>query len=60
LTRKRLGELEAGAPRGERGAGRWLDARYPGTCADCGAEAERGSRVLYFCRTREIVCCADQ
>lgn len=52
-TRKRLAEAEAG----DRGAGRWLTARYSGACANCGAEVERGDRVRYYRRTREIVCC---
>jgi hypothetical protein len=60
-ARKRIAELEAGA-RDDRGARRWLEARYPGACADCGAEVERGDRVLYFRRTRAVVCasCAGE
>lgn len=26
----------------------WIVARYPGTCADCGAEIKKGSRAFRF------------
>jgi len=36
--------------------GRWLEARYPGRCAACGAGVWRGARVWYVPARRRVEC----
>lgn len=48
--RKRLEHLQAP----ERG--RWLLSRFPGECRSCERAVDRGERVFYFKRTREVEC----
>ena len=58
-TRKRIAELEAKAhavESGERGAGRYMRAKYEGTCADCSEPVAKGDPMTYYRMTREVIC----
>lgn len=46
----------AAAETRDRGPGRSMLAKYGGECADCGATVERGDRMTYYRRTRDVVC----
>lgn len=37
----------------------WLSARYPGTCARCGAPIARGARSFYYPSNRSLYCAAN-
>lgn len=49
----RLEREKAMVAAGNRGHGRQMESRYPGTCADCGESIERGDQILWFRLTRE-------
>ena len=36
--------------------GRWMEAKYPGYCAACGASVWRGARIWYVPRLRRVEC----
>lgn len=38
---------------GDRGHGRTMESRYPGTCADCGGAIDRGDPIIWYRITRE-------
>ena len=35
---------------------RWIDARFTGTCARCGAVITRGMRIFYYPANRATYC----
>lgn len=50
-----LEQEQAMVAAGERGHGRTMGSRYPGTCADCGGEIERGTPIIWYRLTREAI-----
>jgi len=39
-----------------KGDPRWIEAKYGGLCSQCGAELHPGDRILYWPRTRTVMC----
>lgn len=37
----------------------WLEARYAGSCAQCGAQFPRGTRIFYYPISKSSYCPAD-
>lgn len=37
----------------------YMTAKFPGRCAQCGADVPRGSKVFYYPNTRTLLCDAD-
>lgn len=35
---------------------KWIEARYPGTCEDCGCQIYQGDRILYIAEVRVALC----
>ena len=38
---------------------RWIEARYPGRCHQCGREITKGARAFYYPKGRTLFCEAD-
>ena len=36
--------------------GRWMEAKYPGYCAACGASVWRGATIWYVPKLRRVEC----
>ncbi len=43
-----------------QGDPRWINTRYPCTCANCGKAIKRGDNAFYYPRTRALYCEADE
>lgn len=37
----------------------WIELRYPGTCAGCGAKLPKGARAFYYPRGKKLFGSAD-
>jgi hypothetical protein len=35
---------------------RWINARFPGRCKECGRAIKRGDRAYYYPLTKSILC----
>lgn len=40
----------------KKGDPRWIEAKYGGSCSQCEAEIHHGDRILYWPRTRTVMC----
>ena len=39
---------------------RWIETRYPCTCANCGKQIKKRDPAFYYPRTRALYCEADE
>lgn len=38
---------------------RWVEARFPGKCARCGASIAKGARAFFYPSSRSLYCAGD-